>query len=319
MSQDPGKREHEPVLLDACLEALNVRPDGCYVDGTFGRGGHAAAVFEKLGSEGRLLAFDKDPQAIESAQQRFGADTRFRIVHGSFTMLERIVEEENLQGRVDGILLDLGVSSPQLDDATRGFSFQSEGPLDMRMDPTSGASVAGWLAHADERDIAQALFDFGEEKFARRIARSIVARRAEQPLTTTRELSELVAAAVPTREKGKHPATRTFQALRILINKELDDLDDVLAQSVRVLAPQGRLCVISFHSLEDRRVKRFMRDKSRSAPPAKGLPRGLPVAATEPPLRLVGKAVYADAAEVARNPRSRSAVLRCAERRDVPA
>lgn len=319
MSQGQAKREHEPVLLDACLEALNVRPDGCYVDGTFGRGGHAAAVLERLGPEGRLLAFDKDPQAIESAQQRFGADTRFRIVHGSFTMLERIVEEEGLQGRVDGILLDLGVSSPQLDDAARGFSFQSEGPLDMRMDPTSGESVAEWLADAEERDIAQALFDFGEEKFARRIARSIVGRRAEQPLTTTRELAELVAAAVPTREKGKHPATRTFQALRILINKELDDLDDVLAQSVRVLAPRGRLCVISFHSLEDRRVKRFIRDSSRPAPPPKGLPRGLPVAETEPPLRQVGKAVYADAAEVDRNPRSRSAVLRCAERREFSA
>jgi len=316
LSQVPGQREHEPVLLDACLEMLNIRANGRYVDGTFGRGGHAAAMLERLGPAGRLLAFDKDPAAIQAAQQRFGADARFRIVHGSFTMLERIVEEEGLKGGVDGILLDLGVSSPQLDDAARGFSFQSEGPLDMRMDPTRGESVAEWLAHADERDITQVLFDFGEEKFARRIARSIVERRAEQPLVTTRNLSELVAAAVTTREKGKHPATRTFQALRILINRELDDLDDVLSQSVHVLAPHGRLCVISFHSLEDRRVKRFIRDNSRPAPPPKGAPRGLPPQESAPPLRPVGKAIHAGLAETARNPRARSAVLRCAERKE---
>lgn len=317
MSPGPEQRTHEPVLLNACLELLNVQGAGSYVDCTFGRGGHAAAVLEKLGPEGRLLAFDKDPEAVAAARQRFGADARFGIVHGSFTMLERIVDEKGLKGRIDGILLDLGVSSPQLDDPERGFSFQSEGPLDMRMDTTSGESVAEWLVTADEREIAQALFDFGEEKFARRIARAIVARRVEQPLTTTRELAELVAAAVPTREKGKHPATRTFQALRILINKELEDLDDTLSQTLRVLAPEGRLCVISFHSLEDRRVKRFMRDNSRSAPPPKGAPRGLPVPESTPLLKTIGKAVHADADETARNPRARSAVLRCAERLDT--
>ncbi len=313
MSRVPRQGEHEPVLLHACLEGLAVRPDGFYVDGTFGRGGHAAAMLAGLAPGGRLLAFDKDPEAVRAATLRFGADTRFRIVHGSFTMLERIVEEAGCSGKVDGILLDLGVSSPQLDDAARGFSFQSEGPLDMRMDPTSGESVAAWLSHADEGEIARVLFEYGEERFARRIARAIASRREQSPLVTTSELAELVAAAVPTREKGKHPATRTFQALRILINKELDDLDDVLAQCVRVLAPHGRLCVISFHSLEDRRVKRFIRDNARP-PHVSGLPRGLPVPHAEPALRTVGKAMVADADEVNRNPRARSAVLRCAER-----
>ncbi|HEX7029730.1 MAG TPA: 16S rRNA (cytosine(1402)-N(4))-methyltransferase RsmH [Gammaproteobacteria bacterium] len=314
MSGTPRQGEHEPVLLQACLAGLAVRPDGFYVDGTFGRGGHAAAVLERLAAGGRLLAFDKDPDAVRVARERFGGDARFRIVHGSFTMLERTVDEQGDAGRVDGILLDLGVSSPQLDDAARGFSFQSEGPLDMRMDPTAGKSVAEWLAEADETEIARVLFEYGEERFSRRIARAIVERRAEQPLRTTRDLAELIAAAVPTREKGKHPATRSFQALRILINKELDDLDEVLAQCVRVLAPGGRLCVISFHSLEDRRVKRFIRDHSRPPRPPKGLPRGLPVPEQRSPLRPVGKAVIADAAEVDRNPRARSAVLRCAER-----
>lgn len=230
-------------------------------------------------------------------------------------MLERTVEEMGRMAKVDGILLDLGVSSPQLDDAARGFSFQSEGPLDMRMDPTSGESVAEWLAHADEADIARVLFEYGEERFSRRIARAIVECRTESPLTTTRELAELIATAVPTREKGKHSATRSFQALRILINKELDDLDEVLAQCTRVLGPGGRLCVISFHSLEDRRVKRFIRDHSRPPRAPRGLPRGLPpVSAAPPPLRAIGKAIVADAAEVDRNPRARSAVLRCAER-----
>lgn len=314
MSREARQGGHEPVLLGACLEGLAVRSDGYYVDGTFGRGGHSAALLARLGPEGRLLAFDKDPEAVAAAEARFGADPRFRIVHGSFTMLARVVAEEERTGKVDGILLDLGVSSPQLDDPARGFSFQSEGPLDMRMDPTAGESAADWLARADEAEIARVLFEFGEERFARRIARAIVARRAEAPLATTRELAELVASAVPTREKGKHPATRTFQALRILINRELDDLDDALAQSVDVLASGGRLCVISFHSLEDRRVKRFIRDNARPAPPPKGAPRGLPITAPPPRLRAVGKPVYADAAEVDRNPRARSAVLRCAER-----
>lgn len=314
MSRHARAGEHEPVLLQACLAGLAIRPGGFYVDGTFGRGGHAAAILEKLGTDGRLLAFDKDPDAVRAARERFGGDARFRIVHGSFTMLERTVEEQDRMTRVDGILLDLGVSSPQLDDAERGFSFQSEGPLDMRMDPGSGESVAEWLARADEAEIARVLFEYGEERFSRRIARAIVEQRGETPLATTRDLAELVAAAVPTREKGKHPATRSFQALRIHINKELDDLDEVLAQCVRVLAPGGRLCVISFHSLEDRRVKRFIRDNSRTRRPPKGLPRGLPLPDAAPPLRAIGKAAVADADEVGRNPRARSAVLRCAER-----
>lgn len=294
-----------------------MRSGGCYVDGTFGRGGHSAAILGRLGVAGRLLAFDKDPDAVAAAQRRFGEDPRFRIVHGSFTMLRRIVAEEQRLGRVDGVLLDLGVSSPQLDEAARGFSFQSEGPLDMRMDTSAGETVAEWLAHAAEEDIVRVLFEFGEERFARRIARAILARRAEAPLATTRELAELVADAVPTRERGKHPATRTFQALRIHINKELDELDDVLAQALQVLAPGGRLCVISFHSLEDRRVKRFMRDHSRPPPPPKGAPRGLPIVTPPPLLRAVAKAVRAGAEEVARNPRARSATLRIAERTDA--
>ncbi|HEX6929056.1 MAG TPA: 16S rRNA (cytosine(1402)-N(4))-methyltransferase RsmH [Gammaproteobacteria bacterium] len=314
MSRHARAGEHEPVLLQACLAGLAIRADGFYVDGTYGRGGHAAAVLERLGPTGRLLAFDKDPDAVRAAKERFGGDARFRIVHGSFTMLERTVEAQETRSGVDGILLDLGVSSPQLDEAARGFSFQAEGPLDMRMDPGSGESAAEWLARAGEDEIARVLFEYGEERFSRRIARAIVERRAERPVATTRELAELIAAAVPTREKGKHPATRSFQALRILINKELDNLEDVLAQCVRVLGPGGRLCVISFHSLEDRRVKRFIRDHSRPPPPPKGAPRGLPVPEIAPPLRAVGKAVVADAAEVDRNPRARSAVLRCAER-----
>jgi 16S rRNA (cytosine1402-N4)-methyltransferase len=235
-------------------------------------------------------------------------------------MLERVVQEGQRTGRVDGLLLDLGVSSPQLDDAARGFSFQSEGPLDMRMDSSAGESAAEWLARATEADIVRVLFEYGEERFARRIAKAVVARREESPPATTAELAELVAASVPTRERGKHPATRTFQALRIHINKELDELDEVLIQAVRVLAPGGRLCVISFHSLEDRRVKRFMRDHSRPPQPPKGAPRGLPVQAPPPLLRTIGKAVRADLDEVNRNPRARSAVLRIAERAaDVPA
>ena len=305
---------HLPVLLEESLEALRVRPDGCYVDGTFGRGGHSAAILAELGDTGRLIAFDKDPEAVAAARARFSADARFRIVHGSFTMLKQVVEEEDLKGRVDGILLDLGVSSPQLDNAARGFSFQSEGPLDMRMDTTRGESAADWLAHAEEAEITRVLFEFGEERFARRIARAIVARRQEAPLRSTRELAELVAEAVPTRERGKHPATRTFQALRILINKELEDLEQVLAQTLEVLAPGGRLAVISFHSLEDRLVKRFIRAHARPAPPPPGLPRGLPWNPPPPVLREVGKARRAREEEVARNVRARSAVLRVAER-----
>lgn len=304
------RNTHRPVLLEASLQALNIRPDGFYVDGTFGRGGHAAAILAKLGPKGLLLAFDKDPDAVASAREKFEGDARFRIVHGSFTMLKQVVQSENSLGRVDGVLLDLGVSSPQLDDAGRGFSFQQEGPLDMRMNPEAGQSAADWLNSAPEKEISEVIRDFGEEKFHRRIAAAVVKYRAEQALRTTREFAELVAEAVPVGEKGKHPATRTFQAVRIHINKELDDLDAVLEQALDVLAPGGRLAVISFHSLEDRRVKRFMREHSRPKP----VPRGLPAPMETPPLKLIGKAIRADLDEIDVNPRARSAVLRVAER-----
>ncbi|MGD8629505.1 MAG: 16S rRNA (cytosine(1402)-N(4))-methyltransferase RsmH [Gammaproteobacteria bacterium] len=303
---------HQPVLLKEVLQGLAVRPDGVYVDGTFGRGGHASAILSRLGPAGRLLAMDKDPAAVESAETQFGGDPRFEIEQGAFTMLSRMVAERGLGGHVNGLLLDLGVSSPQLDDASRGFSFSMTGPLDMRMDPTSGISAAQWLETASERDITHVLKTCGEERFARRIARSIVATRQVTPLQTTAQLAELIAAAVPVHEHHKHPATRSFQAIRIFINHELDDIRDVLAQVPDVLAPQGRLAVISFHSLEDRIVKRFIRDEYRGeAPPAE-----FPLAGMDyrPRLRPVGKAIRPGDTEVRTNPRARSAVLRIAER-----
>ncbi len=303
---------HRPVLLDEVLDSLAVRADGRYIDGTFGRGGHAAAVFELLGPEGRLLAIDKDPEAVRVARQRFGQDARFEIERGTFAMLGRLAQARGWGGRVNGILLDLGVSSPQLDEAARGFSFQADGPLDMRMDPDAGRSAADWLAVASEAEIAEVLKTLGEERFARRIARSIVNTRSESPLKTTAQLAALISAAVPSRERGKHPATRSFQAIRIFINRELDDLREGLQAAVDVLAPGGRLAVISFHSLEDRIVKRFLRDQSRGKP----LPPDLPIRGEPPkgPLRILGKAIRAGETEVAENPRARSAVLRIAER-----
>jgi 16S rRNA (cytosine1402-N4)-methyltransferase len=303
---------HQPVLLAEVLTGLSIKPDGIYVDGTFGRGGHAGAILAVLGPEGRLLAMDRDPQAIRSAEQQFGDDPRFEIEQGAFTMLSNMIAQRQLQGRVNGLLLDLGVSSPQLDDASRGFSFSEDGPLDMRMDPASGVSAAKWLETASESEISRVLKTFGEERFSRRIARSIVATRHETPLQTTRQLAELVAAAVPVREKNKHPATRSFQAIRIFINSELDEIAAVLDQVIEVLAPQGRLVVISFHSLEDRIVKRFIRDEYRGeqAPPE------FPLAGMDyvPRLKPVGKAIRASEAELNVNPRARSAVLRVAER-----
>ncbi len=304
--------EHQPVLLDEALAALNVNPAGRYVDGTFGRGGHSAAILNALGEEGRLLALDKDPAAIEVANQRFAGDPRFLIRQDSFAMMNAQVEALGWTHQVDGILLDLGVSSPQLDDARRGFSFQKDGPLDMRMNPQQGQSAAEWLAEAREQDIATVLKEYGEERFAKRIARAIVQARKEKAITTTKQLSEIVAAANPAWEKGKDPATRSFQAIRIYINRELDDLDEVLQQTVEMLKPGGRLVVISFHSLEDRRVKRFMRDAARGD----DFPPDLPVmqAQLNPDLRLIGKAVRAGEAELEQNPRARSAVMRVAER-----
>jgi len=304
---------HRPVLLREALEALALTPDGAYIDATFGRGGHAAGILERLGPAGRLLALDKDPQAVEVARARFGADPRFTIVRGSFAMLEQVAQSHGVAGQAMGLLLDLGVSSPQLDDPARGFSFLQEGPLDMRMDPESGVSAAEWLARVSEGELSTVLRELGEERFHRRIARAIVSARAAQPIRTTGQLARIVAAAVPTREKHKHPATRTFQAIRIHINRELEDLGQCLEQSLRVLAPGGRLAVISFHSLEDRMVKRFIRDQARGR---QDLPPDLPVRAQETgaTLRPVGKARRPQAQEVEANPRARSAVLRVAER-----
>jgi len=306
------QREHRPVLLDEALAALKIDPGGRYVDGTFGRGGHSAAILERLGEDGRLLALDKDPAAIEVANQRFAEDKRFLIRQDSFAMMNRHVSALGWMNQVDGILLDLGVSSPQLDDASRGFSFQKEGPLDMRMNPDQGQSAAEWLKDAREQDIVTVLKEYGEERFARRIARAIVQARREKPITTTKQLAEIVAAANPAWERGKDPATRSFQAIRIYINRELDDLEQVLEQVFEILKPGGRLVVISFHSLEDRRVKRFMRDAARGD----DFPPDLPVtqAQLKPRLRLVGKAVRAGEAELEQNPRARSAVMRVAER-----
>ncbi|HET9679916.1 MAG TPA: 16S rRNA (cytosine(1402)-N(4))-methyltransferase RsmH [Gammaproteobacteria bacterium] len=311
MSQSSGF-SHRPVLLAETLAGLAIQPDGVYLDGTFGRGGHAQAVLQQLGPNGRLLAIDKDPAAIACAEKLHEKDSRVTVWRGAFTMLERIAQQENLAGHVNGVLLDLGVSSPQLDDAARGFSFQNDGPLDMRMDPDSGISVADWLAQAPQETIARVLRELGEERFAGRIARHIVETRQSRPLTRTHELAELIAKAVPTRERGKHPATRSFQALRIFINKELDELPLALEQAVSVLAPKGRLCVISFHSLEDRLVKRFMRDKVRPPNDLPELPYAAPGAA--PQLRLIGKAMRASDTETRENPRARSAVLRVAEK-----
>lgn len=306
---------HQPVMPEEVMAALQPGAAGVYLDATFGRGGHSAMLLDALDAAGRLYALDLDPAAVAAGRERFGGDPRFTIAQGSFAELARWCREWGVAGSLNGILLDLGVSSPQLDDPARGFSFNQEGPLDMRMDPSRGESAADWLERAGESEIARVLREYGEERFSRRIARAIVAERGREPIVTTGRLADVVARAVPTREPGKHPATRTFQAVRIRINGELEALDAALAQAVEQLAPGGRLAVISFHSLEDRRVKRFMRDASGRAPrPARGLP--LPEQ-PEPQLRLVGKAKHAGRKELEANPRARSAVLRVAERRDA--
>ncbi|VAX11964.1 16S rRNA (cytosine(1402)-N(4))-methyltransferase [hydrothermal vent metagenome] len=307
-----GQSQHRPVLLDEALAALNIEPGGCYVDGTFGRGGHSAAILNSLDEAGKLLALDKDPEAIKAANRLFADDPRVIIRQDSFAEMAQQVAALGWNGQVDGILLDLGVSSPQLDDASRGFSFQKEGPLDMRMNPQQGQSAAEWLARAREQDIAKVLKEYGEERFARRIARAIVQAGKAKPIVTTKQLAEIVAQANPAWEKGKDPATRSFQAIRIYINRELDDLEQVLAQTTEILKPGGRLVVISFHSLEDRRVKRFMRDAARGDE----FPPDLPVtqAQLNPSLRLLGKAVRASEVELEQNPRARSAIMRVAER-----
>ncbi|MEX3954382.1 16S rRNA (cytosine(1402)-N(4))-methyltransferase RsmH [Trinickia sp. EG282A] len=304
---------HQTVLLEEAVNALVTRADGIYVDGTFGRGGHSRALLARLGAAGRLIAFDKDPQAIETA--RSIGDGRFEIVHDSFAALSSALAARGI-ARVSGVLLDLGVSSPQLDDPERGFSFRADGPLDMRMDPTRGESAAEWLARATQQELTEVIRDYGEERFAVQIAKAIVARRAESdrlgPLVSTGELAEIVAHAVKTREKGKDPATRTFQAIRIHVNQELAELQVVLEAALSVLEQGGRLVVISFHSLEDRIVKRFMQAHAK----APAVDRRLPIRAADlpsPPLKIIER-VFAGAAEVEANPRARSAVMRVAER-----
>lgn len=303
---------HQPVLLYAAVEALEIKPAGFYVDATFGRGGHSQEILNRLGPKGRLLAIDRDPQAVVEAKRKFASEKRLEIRRGRFSMLGQTIQELGKAEKVNGVLLDLGVSSPQLDDANRGFSFRRTGPLDMRMDPESGESAADWLNRADETDIARIIKEYGEERFARRIARLIIEERETHPLETTDQLAAICERAVRTREKGKDRATRTFQAIRIYVNRELDEIKMVLPQAVEKLCPGGRLAVISFHSLEDRIVKRFMQKESRGD----DYPPDLPVThdVLKPRIRIIGKAIKADEDEVSRNPRARSAVLRVAER-----
>src|SRR4051812_37161851 len=304
--------QHVTVLLNEAVDALVTNPAGFYVDGTFGRGGHSALVLEHLSPEGRLLGIDKDLSAIVVATERFAQDSRFEIAHGSFAELAELIESRGLTGKVDGVLLDLGVSSPQLDEAERGFSFQNDGPLDMRMDQTRGQSAADWVNTAAEADIAYVLKEFGEERFAKRMARAVVTEREKTPFTRTKHLAEVIKEANPAWEKGKHPATRAFQAIRIYVNNELTDLDAVLEQALKVLAVGGRLVVISFHSLEDRVVKRFTRRQELGDP----VPRGLPIRDEQlnKRMRSCGKAIKASDGEVDVNVRSRSAIMRVAEK-----
>lgn len=306
--------EHLPVMYAEALQQLAIKKDGIYLDCTFGRGGHSQGILNLLGSDGHILAFDRDSDAVNSDYaQAMLTDGRFKLMHSCFSELENIVKSANLAGKVDGILMDLGVSSPQLDNPERGFSFLRDGPLDMRMDGNTGVSAQQWLAGVDEKDLVKVLFDYGEERFARRIARAIAEKRAKSPITTTRQLAELIEDVVPVREKHKHPATRTFQAIRIEINSELDELRSVLQQSVRVLRQGGRLVVISFHSLEDRIVKRFIRDESG----AKYNPGRLPIKEVDIAkgvLKGVGKALKAGKQETNQNPRARSATMRVAEK-----
>ena len=303
---------HVPVLLDEVLEHLAFVGDGIYADGTFGRGGHSRAILRCLGPRGRLLAMDRDPEAVRAGRELARTDARFVIEQESFSHLQQFLERHGVGGGVNGILLDLGVSTPQLADSARGFSFQTDGPLDMRMDPEQELSAAAWLASASEREIGDVLRRLGEEPAARKIARAICIRRETRPVRSTSDLAGLVEQVVPRKPGGKHPATRIFQAIRIHVNRELEELEAALARVPAQLKPGGRLCVISFHSLEDRIVKRFLRDKSRVSPALSRLPR-VPDSA-RPTLRLPCSAVHASDAEVLKNPRARSAVLRVAER-----
>jgi len=304
---------HQSVLLDEALESLNIRPSGIYIDATFGRGGHSRAILQQLDEKGRLIAFDQDPEAVAYGREQFADEPRLTIEHCNFNQVADVVEQYGLTGKIDGVLMDLGVSSPQLDDAERGFSFLRSGPLDMRMDTSRGETARQWLARVKPAELINVLKRYGEEKFAKRIATAIVETREQREIKDTGDLAEIISNAIPVKEKFKHPATRSFQAIRIFINEELQAVERGLKGAASVLAKGGRLSVISFHSLEDRIVKRFMRDIS-SRPK---LPAGLPVmeADIEVPYRLVGKPVVASEAELEANPRARSARLRVLERR----
>jgi len=303
-------KQHQPVLLHRAVDALIGNENGFYLDATFGRGGHSQEILSRLGEQASLMVFDRDPAAIKVALQLQASESRLQVVHSEFSTLDQRVEQVGKSGQVDGVLLDLGVSSPQLDQAERGFSFQADGPLDMRMNPEQGMSAAEWIATRQEAEIVSVLKEYGEERFARRIAAAIVQRQQLEPITRTADLAEIVKAAIPRWEKGKHPATRSFQAIRIAVNDELNQISKGLEAAYAVLKSGGRLVVISFHSLEDRLVKRFMRNKANPAPP----PRGLPIPPEPQTLKLVGKPVKASAAELDENPRARSAVLRVAEK-----
>ena len=304
--------QHITVLLNEAVDALAVREDGIYVDGTFGRGGHSRLILSRLGSQGRLIVFDKDPQAIEAAQKLAEQDGRVTVVHDGFSSFQTTLDKLGIE-EIDGALFDLGISSPQIDDGARGFSFRFDAPLDMRMDPTRGMSAAEWIATASEQDLHEVIKNYGEERFSRQIARAIVAQRTESPIDTTRKLAQLVAQNIRTRERGQDPATRTFQAVRIFINRELEEVEAVLPQVMGRLKQGGRLAVIAFHSLEDRIVKQFVKKYSQHPP----LPRWAAVKEADlplPPLKAVGKAIKPGVEETASNPRARSAVLRVAER-----
>jgi 16S rRNA (cytosine1402-N4)-methyltransferase len=303
--------EHTPVLIDEVLAALAVRPAGLYVDATFGRGGHSARILEALGPHGRLIAIDRDPAAIAAGRVRFAQEPRLHLLHGESAQIAALVRAQGFGAQCDGVLFDFGVSSPQLDDPARGFSFLQDGPLDMRMDPTSGQPVSAWLARASSNEMRHVISSYGQERFAGAIAREIVRTRESQPLERTTELAALAARVVRTREPGKHPATRTFQALRIFVNDELGQIERALLQALDLLAPRGRLVAISFHSLEDRLVKQFIRRHSEPDPALAALPQLPPQAQLR--LRRVGRKQRASAEEIRANPRARSALLRVAE------
>lgn len=307
--------QHIPVLFREAVDALNIRQGGVYVDATLGRAGHAQEIAKHIGATGSLICFDRDPRAIELGNEIFKDDPRVTIIHSEFGRMAEQLKQHTDFDMVDGVLMDLGVSSPQLDQAERGFSFMRDGYLDMRMDPSSGESAADWLARVDERDLMMALFDLGEEKFARRIARAIVETRAETPIESTLQLAAIIADATPKKDKHKHPATRTFQAIRLHVNQELSQVSEALPQAVELLNDGGRLSVISFHSLEDRIVKRFIRELSTAKLPPKNIP--VPPEAYLTPLKSLSRAIKPSKQEVMDNPRSRSSVLRIAERTDV--